>query len=103
MPGEVITATTLTDAKEELRNIYKAKSNKFKGITFEEYEDLEYDERSDSDNHLNEEKLKNEKVTVTDFAYYKYLPDRQIAYRIVLKHKDGSEMEDFFITTPDFA
>lgn len=102
MPGEIITATNLKDAKEELRNIYKAEANRFKEISKEEYEALEHDEREDSDNHLNLEKL-GEEADVIDLAHYKYLPDRQVAYRIILKHKDGDEMEDYFMITPDMG
>ena len=102
MAGEIITATTLEEGKEELRSIYKLDTIDFKEITQEEYEAIERDEREDSDNHLNIEKLGQE-ATVIDLAYYKYLPERQIAYRIILKHKNGTEMNDYFMLTPGFA
>lgn len=102
MPDEIITAKTLPKAKQELRNIYKVKSSKFKEITKKEYESYDTDEREDSDNHLNLEKL-GKKADVIDLAYYKYLPDRQVAYRIILKSKSGKEMEDYFIVVPDLA
>lgn len=102
MSGELITAKTLEAAKEELRNIYKSKSNQFKEISKEQYQSLDKDEREDSDNHLNRQKL-NKEVDVIDLAYYKYLPQRQIAYRILLKDKKGKEMEDYFIVIPDLA
>lgn len=102
MPGEILKSKTLIEAKEELRNIYKDRSNEFKEITKEEYEALEHDERKDSDNHLNLERLGKES-DVVDLAYYKYLPNRQIAYRIILKHKNGKEMEDYFTLIPDLS
>ncbi|MFC1615593.1 hypothetical protein ACFL21_00485 [Patescibacteria group bacterium] len=102
MAGEIITATNLKDAKEELRNIYKGQSNSFEEISKEDYEKFERDEREDSDNHLNIEKLGKE-ADVIDLAYYKYLPDRKVAYHIILKHKDGDKMEDYFLVTPDMS
>ncbi len=102
MAGEIITATTLEEGKEELRQIYKQDCIEFKEITKEEYEKLEQDEREDSDNHLNIEKLGRES-TIIDLAYYKYLPDRKTAYRIILKHKNGEETEDYFLLTPGFS
>lgn len=103
MPNEIITAKNLTDAKEELRNIYRAKSSKFEEITKEKYESFEPDQREDSDNHLNEEKMEKGETDVIDLAYYKYLPNRQVAYRIVLKDKNNKEIEDYFILTPNLG
>ena len=40
MAGEIITATTLEEGKEELRNIYKLDTIDFKEITQEEYDEL---------------------------------------------------------------
>ncbi len=102
MAGEIITATTLEKGKEELRGIYRLDAIDFKELTKEEYEAIERDEREDSDNHLNIEKLGKE-ATVIDLAYYKYLPDRNIAYKIILKHKNGTEMEDYFMIRPGFS
>lgn len=102
MAGEIITATTLPEAKDQLRSIYVGKSSKFKEITKEKYEKFEPEEREDSDNHINEERLGKES-DVIDLAFYKYLKDREVAYRIVLKHKDGEEMEDYFVITPNLA
>ena len=102
MAGEIITATTLEEAKTELRGIYKLDALDFKELSKEDYEKIERDEREDSDNHLNIEKLGKE-ATVIDLAYYKYLPDRKIAYRIILKHKNGTEMYDYFMVIPGFS
>jgi hypothetical protein len=102
MAGEIITATTLEEGKEELRGIYRLDTIAFKEITKEEYEAIERDEREDSDNHLNIKKLGKE-ASVIDLAHYKYLPDRKIAYRIILKHKNGTEMKDYFMLTPGFS
>ncbi len=103
MPGEIITAKTLKEAREQLRDIYKAKSNHFEEITKEQYEEFKHDEREDSDNHLNEERLEKDESEVIDLAYYKYLPDRKTAYRILLKHKNGETMDDFFLVVPEMA
>jgi hypothetical protein len=103
MSGEIITAETLIDAKEELRNIYKAKSNQFKEISKTQYEEIEKSEREDSDNHLNLERLKKGESKVIDLAYYKYLEDRQVAYKIILRESNGDEMEDYFTLIPDLA
>ncbi len=102
MAGEILTAKTLAEAKEQLRGIYLAKSTQFKEISREQYEAIEKDEREDSDNHLNIEKLGKE-ADIIDLAYYKYLKDRQVAYKIILKHKDGEEMEDYFTLIPNLA
>jgi len=102
MAGEIITAKTLVEAKEQLRNIYIAKSSQFKEITKEEYESLQHDEREDSDNHLNIERL-GKTADVIDIANYKYLQNRQVAYKIILKHKNGEEMEDYFTLIPNLA
>lgn len=99
MPDEIITEKTLPKAKEQLRSIYRAKSTSFEEITKEEYDSYDLDEREDSDNHLNEEKL-GKTSDVIDLAHYKFLPDHKTAYRILLKHKDGKTMEDYFIITP---
>lgn len=102
MSGEIITASTLAEAKTELRNIYKSRAIKFREISKEEYESIEKDQREDSDNHLNEEKL-GKIADVIDLAYYKYLPDREIAYKIILRHKSCEEMEDYFVITPQLV
>ncbi|MBD3330132.1 hypothetical protein GF354_01220 [Candidatus Peregrinibacteria bacterium] len=100
MSGEKIHASTLPEAKEELRSIYKEKSYKFELISKEDYESFEQDEREDSDNHLNEEKLGKE-AKIINLAYYKYLPEREIVYRITLKHENGDTEEDYFKLIPD--
>lgn len=102
MADETITAKTLAEAKEELRNIYRDKSSQFKEIDQKDYEAIDKDEREDSDNHNNQEKLGKE-ADVIDLAFYKYLPNRQVAYHIILKHKDGSQMEDYFTLIPNLA
>jgi len=102
MAGETLKSKTLEEAKKELRNIYKQKSSSFTEITQEQYNSYETDERPDSDNHLNEEKL-GEEADIIDLAFYKYLPGRQTAYRIILRNKENQEMEDYFIIIPEMA
>ncbi len=100
MAGEIITASTLEEGREQLRNIYKAKAKNFHAITKEEYFKYELSEREDSDNHLNLERLGKES-DVVDLAYYKFLPHHKTAYRINLIHVDGvSRLEDYFIIEP---
>ncbi|MFH1533774.1 MAG: hypothetical protein ABID64_02490 [Nitrospirota bacterium] len=103
MPGEIITSTTIPEAKQELRDIYKKDANKFEEITKEQYEEYKHDERPDSDNHLNEEKFQNGELQVLDLTYYKYLPDRKIAYRVFLQSQKGETGEDHFLITPEMA
>ena len=102
MTEEIPVAKTLQEAKEEVRTTYADKSTEFKEISKEEYEAIEKDEREDSNNHTKLEKL-GEEADVIDLAYYKYLPERQVAYRIVLRHKTGEEDEDYFILIPNLA
>jgi len=97
MPGEIITAKSLEEGKLQLRDIYKKKSQHFEEITKDVYLAYDTDEREDSDNHLNEERLEKGESEVIDLAYYKFLPDRKTAYRIILKDKQGKEMEDYFV------
>ncbi len=97
MAGETITAQTLDEGLEQIRQIYSSKSNDFRIITQEEYENIQKSEREDSDNHLNLKRLGTD-TEVVDLAYYKYLPDHQTAYRVVLIHSDGvSKLTDYFI------
>lgn len=100
MAGEIIHAKTLEEAKIELRAIYKKDAAEFQEISKEQYESRPENEREDSDNHLNEEKLGID-ADIIDLAYYKYLPDRKVLYRIVLKHKNSEQMEDYFMITPE--
>ena len=103
MPGEQITATTIPEAKQEFRDIYKKDAHKFEEITKEQYEAYEHDERPDSDNHINEEKFKNGETQILDLAYYKYLPNRKTVYKIFFQNQKGETAEDYFLITPEMA
>jgi len=97
MAGEIYTAKTLEEGLTKLKNIYKSQSKEFYQISKEEYLNYELSEREDSDNHLNLERLGKE-TDVTDLAFYKFLPNHKIAYRIEMIHVDGiSTLEDYFI------
>ena len=100
MAGEILKSKTLEEAKEELRTIYKRTASSLTESSKEEYDTLTQDEREDSDNHLNEEKLGKE-ADVIDLAFYKFLANRKTAYKIILKHKNGNQMEDYFIIIPE--
>jgi len=83
MAGEIIKASTLEEAENQIISIYKQKSIEFQVITKPEYYKIEKQERPDSDNRLNIERLGKDTKFV-DLAFYKYLPERFEAYRIEL-------------------
>ena len=93
---------TLPEAQEELRLFYSDQSVSFKSITKEEYEKIEKDEREDSENHAKPQQFE-EGVEVINFGYYKYLPERQVAHRMILKNKSGETLEDYFVVIPNLA
>ena len=95
MSGEYINANSIEDYWRQLKNIYAKRSTDWKDLTSEAYDALEYSEREDSDNHLNEERLGKE-TDVIDICHYKLLPKRLAAYKIELKHKDGTTDERYF-------
>lgn len=95
MSGEYINANSIEDYWNELKLIYERRSTKWKDLTQEQYEKMEKSEREDSDNHLNEERFGQE-TNVIDICFYKLLPDRNIAYHVEIKHKDGNTVHKFF-------
>ena len=99
MPNELYTAKTTEEAKEILRKIYQNRSLEFKEISKKEYEKFPHSEHEDSDNHFNEQRLGKE-TQATDVAYYKYLDDGYIAYRILYIDTKGATDEDFFKIKP---
>jgi hypothetical protein len=99
MPRETYTAKNLEEAKQKLRKIYQDRSLEFKEISAKKYEKLSPSEHEDSDNHFNEERLGKD-TPATDLAYYKYLPDGLIAYRILYVDKEGKTDKDYFIIKP---
>ena len=98
MSGEYINANSIEDYWRQLKTIYTKRSTDWKELTKEDYEAIEKSEREDSDNHLNEERLGKE-TDVIDICHYKFLPDRVAAYKIELKHKDGTSDERYFQIT----
>jgi len=100
MAGEIIQAQTTDEAQKQLEDIYKVKSINFREITRDEYESYEADEREDSDNHLNLERVGKDTLIV-DLAYYKYIGKRETAYRIDLinaEYKVKKQM--YFVILP---
>lgn len=89
MSGEYINAQTLEEYWQQLQTIYKSRSTEWKDITLDMYQAIERSERADSDNHLNEERLGKD-TQVIDICHYKYLPERQIAYRIDIYDTSGN-------------
>jgi len=88
MAGEYLKADLISDYWDKLKQIYVQKSTDFSEITKEEYEALTNSEREDSDNHTNEERL-GQDTNVVDIAFYKYLPDRQVYYRVHIINVEG--------------
>jgi hypothetical protein len=102
MAGEILKSKTLPEAQEELRLFYSDQSVSFKPITKEEYEKIDKDEREDSENHAKHEQFENG-AEVVNFGYYRYLPERKVAHRMVLKNKAGETLEDYFVVIPNLA
>lgn len=96
MAGEYIQAEDLKSYWKQLRAFYLANSPLFEEITEKKYQAIERSEREDSDNHLNFERL-GEDTKAVDVAFYKYLPDGKIAYRIHLVDVDGKQENHFFL------
>ena len=107
MAGEIITATTLEEGKEELRGIYRLDAIDFKEITQEEYEAIERDEREDSDNHLNIEKLGKEEKLVELLSKIKsvlfILESKLYQYKFKLLLLPQIEIESKILLVPSIA
>lgn len=100
MAGEIIQAQTTEEAEKQLAEIYKAKSINFREITHDEYEAYKDSEHEDSDNHINLDRVGKDS-RIVDLAYYKYIGNRETAYRIDLinpEHKVKKQM--YFVILP---
>ncbi len=95
MSGEYICSKTIEEYWKQLKAIYEAESSTWEDISKEEYEAVERSERADSDNHLNEERLGKD-TEVIDICHYKYLPDRKVVYKVLMKDIQGSTREHYF-------
>ncbi len=95
MSGEYINAKTIDEYWSQLKSLYVRKSLEWKDLTMEEYTAIEHSEHVDSDNHSNMERLGKE-TDVIDLCFYKYLPDRYVAYHVEVTHKDGSKKDFAF-------
>lgn len=95
MSGEYIQSKTIEDYWNQLKLIYKQKSDDWKDIDSEEYNRIEKSEREDSDNHLNEERLSKD-TEVIDICHYKYLPDRWMAFHIKVIDKNQKSVDNYF-------
>lgn len=96
MAGEYIQAEDLKSYWKQLKAYYLANSPTFEEIDQAAYEAIERSEREDSDNHLNFERL-GEDTKAVDVAFYKYLPDGKIAYRIHLVDQNGKQENHYFL------
>jgi hypothetical protein len=96
MAGEYIQSDTIKDYWKQLKAYYEAASPYFEKIDKKKYDSFERSEREDSDNHLNFERLGDD-TKVVDIAFYKYIPDSKIAYRIHIVDVDGKEDNHYFI------
>lgn len=95
MSSEYIQAQTIQDYWKQLKAIYVERAQEWKDLTVAEYAGIERSERSDSDNHFNEERLGKD-TDVIDICHYKYLSDRQVAYHVQIIHKDTTK-QDFYL------
>jgi len=95
MSGEYINAKGIDEYWSQLKSIYVKRSLEWKDLTADEYKEIERSEREDSDNHFNQERLGKE-TDVIDLCRYKYMPDRYVAYKIEIIHKDKSRKEYYF-------
>jgi PHD/YefM family antitoxin component YafN of YafNO toxin-antitoxin module len=100
MAGEIIQANNVEEAVDQLMTIYEQKSIKMRDITRDEYESINKSEREDSDNHLNLDRLGKDTIIV-DLAYYKFLENRETAYRIDLIDENKKVKKQlFFVILP---
>lgn len=95
MSGEYINSESIEDYWLQLKSVYQKRSTEWKDLTIEQYKSIDRSERTDSDNHFNEERLGKE-TSVIDICFYKFLPNRYVAYRIEILHKDGTKKEVCF-------
>jgi len=98
MAGEYITSKSIKDYWKQLKAVYLSRCTEWKTLTKKGYEKIERSERSDSDNHLNEERLGKD-TEVIDICHYKFLPEREIAYHVQIIHKDGTKKDVYFKIT----
>lgn len=96
MAGEYIQANSIQEYWKGLKAYFEASSPYFQEIDKTEYETIERSEREDSDNHFNQERL-GEDTQAVDVAFYKYLPDGKIAYRVHIVNIEGKQEDHFFI------
>lgn len=96
MAGEYIQADTIAAYWKQLKAFYEASSPSFEKITAKQYKLIDRSEREDSDNHLNHERL-GEDTQAVDIAFYKYLPDGKIAYRIHVVDTSGKQKDYYFV------
>jgi hypothetical protein len=100
MAGEIIQANNVEEAVDQLMTIYEQKSIKMRDITRDEYESINKSEREDSDNHLNLDRLGKD-TKIVDLAYYKFLENRETAYRIDLIDENKKVKKQlFFVILP---
>lgn len=96
MAGEYVQAKNIKDYWKQLKAYYQASSPHYEEIDQETYDRFERSEREDSDNHLNFERLGEDSEAI-DVAFYKYLPDSKIAYRIHIVDITGKQENKYFI------
>jgi hypothetical protein len=96
MSGEYIQSSSIKDYWKQLKAYYQLRSSFYQEIDRNKYEQLERGEREDSDNHLNFERLGTDSQVV-DVAFYKYLPDGKIAFRVHLVDVGGQQEDHYFL------
>lgn len=96
MAGEYVQAANIKAYWKQLKAYYQAQSPVYEEINQKTYDGFERSEREDSDNHLNFERL-GEDTDAVDVAFYKYLPDNKIAYRVHIIDVSGKQENHYFI------
>lgn len=96
MAGEYVQAKDIKEYWKHLKAYYQTASSFYEEIDQQQYESFERSEREDSDNHLNFERL-GEDTEAVDIAFYKYLPEGKVAYRIHIVDIAGKQENHYFI------
>lgn len=96
MAGEYIQADNNADYWKSLKAYYMTDSPYFEEIDKAKYDSFARSEREDSDNHYNQNRLGEDTKSV-DVAFYKYLPEGKIAYRIHIVDEAGKQDDHYFI------
>lgn len=100
MTEDLVQANNVDEAEKQVMKHYEAKSIRIDPMTREEYEALDKSEHEESDNHLNLERLGKDTL-IADIAYYKFMENRETAFRIdLIDEKQKVKKQLYFKTLP---